>query len=176
MNISLSAGDRLLLMNQFKILQFLNRDRTEEYDNYIYILANGYQIYYEEILGGLEDEVGEKDKKVQLVLNILSMYRMIEDYKTRHPEDVDITNHHYGVFQGFDGNNEGFHYSFARFVIYKLGRFDEQLRYGDQRELNSHSPMVQQYEKMINKWQGLSNHNKQWNEFSHDEILSILEM
>jgi uncharacterized protein len=48
------------------------------------------------------------------------------------------------TFTGFDGNNESEHYSVARFLVDKMGRFAA----FSGRDLNSHVPLVDRYKRM----------------------------
>lgn len=67
------------------------------------------------------------------VLTILIIYRHIEDYKKANGGDHEINEHPFAVFAGFDGNDEGSFFGFARFVIEKQDKFSEQLTYFDRR-------------------------------------------
>lgn len=90
----------------------------------------------------------------------LDLYRAIEDYK-RISKDKEIINNHYSYFRGFDGNNEGQYMQFARFLINKQNKFSEQKDYLRKNDnLNSHTPMVSTYEKMLSKWEDIG---KPWN-------------
>ena len=48
-------------------------------------------------------------------------------------------------FRGFDGNNEGEHLSIALFLIEEMNRFSK----FKGRELNSHSPTLERYRRML---------------------------
>src|SRR3546814_13211104 len=56
-----------------------------------------------------------------------------------------IPSHERKVFAGFDGNEEPDHYSVASFMIRDMGRWSE----FSGRSLNSHSPMVEKYGRML---------------------------
>ena len=110
----LSKIERLILANQYKILKKL--ENTSEYDEIIKILEEGYEIFYDEILAHIYDELPKSE--CQLVWDILSFYdTIVEPYKQNNPNDNEIINHFYSYFKGFDGNSEAEYLCFVRFLI-----------------------------------------------------------
>ncbi len=139
--------DRLLLINQYKILAALDKNEESSYLELIEILENGYSIFYSMI-----DEWVSEDMPVEkgrFVLQVLDLYRAIEDVK-RSTKDSRVVNHPDSVFLGFDGNNESEYLGFCRFLIEKQGKFQEQKQYLQKNDgMNSHMPMVKKYERML---------------------------
>ncbi|QZA81090.1 YfbU family protein [Deefgea piscis] len=153
--MEISKKDRLILINQYRILAKLDNEDAEFYNEAIDILENGYAIFYNQIIGGISDEMSEIDGK--FVLNILDLYRAIEDLK-RTTKDHELINHRYSIFPGFDGNNETEHMSFCRFLIQKQNKFIEQQQYMVKNDnLNSHIPMIDKYTRMLEKSKELNN-------------------
>lgn len=147
--MKLEKKDRLILINQYKILARLDTNDSNYYKELIQILENGYEIFYS-LLDQWIDEEMPKDES-RFVLNILDLYRAIEDVKRRTKND-ELTQHHYGVFKGFDGNNESEYLGFTRFLIEIQGKFQEQKQYYYQNDhLNSHCPMLDKYRRMLDK-------------------------
>ncbi|AZE77520.1 MULTISPECIES: YfbU family protein [Pseudomonas] len=166
--IQLTKKDRLILINQYKILASLDKDDESHYLELIQILENGYSIFYPMIDEWIDRDMSEEDGK--FILNILDLYRAIEDVKrvTKNPE---ILNHRYAFFRGFDGNNETQYMGFCRFLIETQGKFQEQKPYLLKNDnLNSHMPMTGKYREMLSVSEGISDI---WN-MSPKEVLTIL--
>ena len=145
--MNLTKKDRLLLINQYKILAALKKDEEDHYLELISVLEHGYAIFYSMIDEWVSDDMSEEDGR--FVLNILDLYRAIENVK-RSSKDEALLKHPYSFFRGFDGNNETQHMAFARFVIETQGKFQEQRPYFLKNDnLNSHMPMVPKYEQML---------------------------
>lgn len=145
--MELNKRDRLLLINQYKILASLNKDEADHYQELISILENGYAVFYSQFDEGVWDDMSQEDG--QFVLNILDLYRAIEDVK-RSTKDKQLLLHAYSFFRGFDGNNETGHMSFCRFLIETQGKFQEQQQYLLKNDnLNSHMPMIDKYSRML---------------------------
>lgn len=162
--------ERLNLINQYKILSKLYPEDLEHYDELREILEDGYEIFYSQISEWVSQDMPEKEGK--FVLDVLDLYRAIEDYK-RISKDQKVIDNHYSYFRGFDGNNEGKYMQFARFLIHKQNKFSEQKDYLRKNDnLNSHMPMISTYEKMLSKWRDIG---KPWNlNAQHiNDILSI---
>lgn len=142
--------ERLNLINQYKILSKLYPDESDHYDELIEILEEGYEVFYSNIGQWIADDMPESEGK--FVLDILDLYRFIEDYKIE-TKDKEIIDYHGSYFRGFDGNNESQYMAFARFLIIKQGKFSEQKDYLRKNDnLNSHTRMVSRYKRMLDKW------------------------
>lgn len=145
--MKLSKKDRVILINQYKLLAALNKDEEAHYRELIGILENGYEIFYSMVDEWVSDEMPRAEGK--FVLDILDLYRAIEDVK-RSSKSNELTNHSYAFFRGFDGNNETEHMGFCRFLIDKQGKFQEQQQYFLKNDhLNSHVPMIGKYKRML---------------------------
>ena len=112
--MEISKKDRVILRNQYQILSALNKDEADHYNELIEILENGYEIFYSRIDEWISDEMPIKEGK--FVLDILDLYRAIEDLK-RSSKDEKLNRHLHSYFAGFDGNNETEYMGFARFLI-----------------------------------------------------------
>jgi hypothetical protein len=161
--------DRIILINQFKILERLDPDGDTDYSEMIEILSNGYSIFYGDINRIVEEEeVSTND--CRFVLDVLDLYRVIERFKESDEDTTDIEEHSLGTFRGFDGNNESEYLSFTRFLIQTQGKFQEQLPY-EEDNFNSHNLTIHNYRPMIEKWRSL----EQPRELSKENIIEILE-
>lgn len=161
--------ERVLLINQYRILASLNKDEEEHYSELIAILENGYEIFYSMVDEWISDDMPEEEGR--FVLEILDLYRIIEDTK-RSSKDSRLIEHAFSIFRGFDGNNESEYMSFARFLINQQGKFSEQQDYLRKNDnLNSHMPLVPIYKAMLRKWEEINNRMP----LSVDEAISILD-
>ena len=168
--MDISVKERISLINQYEILKRLDSNNTKYYKELIEILYSGYSIFYNKIEENINDEMPEKDGK--FVLDILSIYRIVEDYKEKNPNDTDIVEHAWSTFKGFDGNEEASYLGFTMFLFNIQGKFTEQLKYCDQTDdFNSHMPLLDKYRKMINTWQDFG---KKY-DISKDKIIQILD-
>ncbi len=165
--MEISKKDRVLLINQYKILSAIKPDESDHYNELIDILENGYEIFYSMIDEWISDEMPSDEGR--FVLDILDLYRAIEYFK-RSTKSEAISKNHFSVFAGFDGNNETQYMGFARFLIETQGKFSEQEQYFRQNDhLNSHMPMVSKYKKMLDT----SKNYDIWN-MTEDQALAIL--
>ncbi len=98
---------------------------------------------------GIPFESDDAPPEVHEVLNILEMWRSIEDtYSELSKDDRAIVEKEAGGkprFTGFDGNKEGSHGNIADFLINYLDRFEE----FKGRTLNSHVPLLDAYRRML---------------------------
>lgn len=167
--MKLTKKDRVLLINQYRILATLNKDEESHYKELITILENGYEIFYSMIDQWVSEDV-PSDKGV-FVLDILDLYRSIEIIKKTTKDDR-IIDHSFSIFPGFDGNNETEYMSFCRFLIEIQGKYQEQQPYLLKNDnLNSHMPMVQKYQRMLKQSKLILNLPS----MSVDQALQILD-
>ncbi|HBP50579.1 YfbU family protein [Pseudomonas sp.] len=146
---NLDKKDRIILINQYKILAALDTDDRSHYKELIEILENGYSVFYNLIDQWVGDDMPSEEGR--FVLNVLDLYRAIEDLK-RSTKDSRINSHPYSFFRGFDGNNETEYMGFCRFLIETQGKFQEQKPYLLKNDnLNSHTPMTPKYLRMLRK-------------------------
>jgi uncharacterized protein YfbU (UPF0304 family) len=167
--MTLSKTERVMLINQYEILKRLDEKNAVHYEQLIEILTNGFEIFYSDIDQWVADDIPESEGK--LVLDILTIYGLIGVYKAKHPEDVEVANHHWSDFRGFDGNNESDYLAFTGFLINKQGKFAEQLE--NRRlssEFNSHYQVLDKYRQMVATWKEMGKKIPE----SHEDILKIL--
>jgi uncharacterized protein YfbU (UPF0304 family) len=110
-------------------------------------------------------------KEVDETADILTMWRVVEDSFAKLPPDqkerVAKEADPWSLeFDGFDGNDEGEHYSAADMIIKKLGRFEEY----QPRELNAHSARLGHYRQMLR----LYREGGQRHPLAADEIVRIV--
>ena len=143
----MTKTERLILVNQLKILAHLEPENRDFYNESIEILENGYSVFYDSITNNIYDEMQEE--KGNLVLNILDLYCAVECFKKN---GGTLKGLKHIEFMGFDGNYETDYMMFARFLIEKQHKFAEIKEALGSCDFNSHSPMVQIYEKILERW------------------------
>src|SRR5260221_13206589 len=102
----LTRIERLLLYNQFTILQKLatDEDDVENYKDLCAVLQHGYELEYNKLFSSIWGE-GISHEDCRFVMDVLDMFRVLQathktlaDKSGIDPEDL--------RFSGFDGNNE----------------------------------------------------------------------
>ena len=152
MKEALTEYQRLNLLNQYEILRQLaimqdDKDMADYYNQLITIVSEGYIIEYDRLSTGLSEQMSVEDS--EFVLNVLDMYSVIyfSYEKIENPkltmEDI--------RFDGFDGNEEIYHYAYCKYILLEEHRFSE-LTANDRRDFNSHYNRIDIYRKMLNKW------------------------
>lgn len=145
MTYSLSKAERLILINQYRILEKLYPSEVEDLKLTREALESGYTIEYPDI----EDEVPEEIARE--VLDVLDMYRAITFGLRKLPDDDELRKHFSAKFRGFDGNEEGPRYGYAHYLVERRGDWPELKGSGD--GCNSHSNTLYRYRPMLRAWE-----------------------
>ena len=144
MELDLTNAERLMLINQYKILAKLNEGTSDEdyYNKRVEILERGYEWYYSNFIHSapLRKEVSDE------TMDILNMFRQLGAYVEQltepERETLDVKKL---SFRGFDGNNDP-HFGFTKFIIEKDDKYPEYKG----TYLNSHtSSTLPQYRGML---------------------------
>ncbi len=161
--MELNEKERLILFNQYRILEKLYPEEEKECQNAQKILAEGFEIEYDSLVEFMSDGIPIDICKE--VIDILQMYRSL--YGSYHElsdkTGIDKDN---VIFQGFDGNEETEHFIFACFYLEDLGRFSE---FKDV-EINSHSNRLYKYLPMLNEWRKYGRYDT----LSKEQIIKII--
>lgn len=161
--MDLSEKERLILYNQYRILEKLYPEEEKQFQLAQTILYEGYESDYDDLIEMMDSVPREICKEtvdiLQMFRGLYASYKNLKDKSGINKDDV--------KFQGFDGNEESNYYSYAKFFITEKGRFNE----FEKCEMNSHSNKLPQYRDMLNVW-------KQFNRYSSDlskeQILKII--
>jgi uncharacterized protein YfbU (UPF0304 family) len=106
-----------------------------------------------EALGEIElPQPQVSEEVVRFVFDVLDMYRVLNMAAQHHGIDADSLPDGAARFEGFDGNNETDHLAVAKVLQATGNRWTESLGKGD---LNSHSPCLQMYERMLVVWRSV---------------------
>lgn len=143
--IELSYKDRLMLINQFKIIDLLNRNKDHEL--WIEALEYGFDCKYSDIVSDLSPDIGDKS---QLVYDILDLYREINYYKLSYVDDS-VKNNYYSSFGGFDANHEQDYLYFSKY-LFKQAKYAESAAcgngWGRVSGLSKYVPMLKTWKAM----------------------------
>ncbi len=166
--MKLDKKERLMLVNQFLILEKLYPEEADYYVKHRRALSEGYELHYDWIYEHLFDGLNEEQCK--MVLDILDMYSGLH-FASEKSTNEEFTKHIWLKFKGFDGNNESAYMGYSRYFMVDLGRFDE-LHYGKKYpDLNSHMPTIPKYKAMLEVWK---KEEKPF-EMSDEQAIAILE-
>ena len=147
--MNLTRTERLILSNQYQILEKLDPDAADYYRHLRKIVEHGYELHYEHDVARhiYEDENIVTEADCKSVLDTLSMH---EAMKRCYDDLADKTgiNETDIKFRGYDGSNETKMMSYAEFYVKEMGRFEDL----DIRHFNSHCQMVHRYERMVRAW------------------------
>lgn len=170
--MEINESERLILLNQYKILSVLNPEEADTYEINMEILERGYKLHYNELNQMLSSEIPEEETSE--VLDILNMYRLlfysVKGYADK--GDPDFKNKHI-VFPGFDGNNEATQLGYAKFFLHKMQRFEELRHQGEFPSYNTHCMTLHIYRKMLIKINTFGQHLR---ELSKDQIKEVLKV
>jgi uncharacterized protein len=136
--------ERVMLHNQFKILEFLDPAHMEEYKEKQEIVGRGYERLYETLNENVSGEPTPKAVTDE-VHDIFDLFSALGESKMR-------INHtpvsRYTAFLGFHVDVEIEHHSYAIFVLQKRALLS-QSRSGSS---NSDTPMLPKYRRMLETW------------------------
>lgn len=140
----LSKKERLLLINQYRILALLDEEgEADYYRKCIRILESGYEFHYHLLDQFIDDPmIAEESHEI---IDILSMFRVLNDSYKR-LEDKSGIEEWQIKFVGFDGNNETGEMGYVRFLARHDERFTDVI---DPDRCNSHCPTLDRYRKML---------------------------
>lgn len=126
---------------------------------------------------GVMHDATDRPSDVSFVVDVLDMWDFIEDRSDKlSTAEQDQLEADVGPwarkpqFLGFDGNHEAGYRSIAKFLIENMGRFE---RFKG-RTLNSHSPSVDEYRAMLDRFQPMRM-NLTGRKLSVDELVQLLK-
>tara|TARA_R110000868_G_scaffold39376_1_gene137068 strand:+ start:28285 stop:28998 length:714 start_codon:yes stop_codon:yes gene_type:complete len=147
----LSLKDRLMLSNQYRILEKLDPDHAERHATHREILTSALETHYVTLLDGFTNDLNlEVSHEVMDILAMFTRLRLSYDHlggsSSIQPQDIE--------FSGFDPQFEGEMLSFAQFYIQKLGRH-RWLGEALGNALESAMPMQDIYRRMLVAWRAI---------------------
>lgn len=165
--MQLTRNERLVLFNQYRILEALDPDNADHYQRVRTVIGCGYEIEYNHLFAEVCDDqnVFSREKCIE-VLDILDMHDAL---KTAY----DALDNKGGVdarrikFSGFDGNNECTHLGYARHVAAAENSRFAKLAGHD--SFNSHAPLLPLYRRMLKAWRA----SKDSQHLTKDDIIRV---
>ena len=153
MELNLTLEQRLILLNQYKILKKIYPEEALQYSIYQEIVSNGYTLHYNDLLENMNEPMSKEE--MEFVLDILDVYNSLSFAVDKRQEYPSYKNKKI-VFPGFDGNNEYKYIEYMQFYIYKLNRF-EALKKDSSLDYNTHGETIDIYKHMIDVWKSFGN-------------------
>ncbi len=148
--MDLDKKDRLILHNQYLILEKLYPESAKEYATCREAIESGFELHYDWMTEFLLPPVTRE--MCRFVLSVLSMHSCM--LRTMQDEEADIELREQAKFHGFDGNAETEYMSYAQFLILELGRFSDLKDAGPHfPNFNSHMPTLHRYRNMVVEWE-----------------------
>ncbi len=167
--IVLTVNERLMLSNQYCILEALYPKEAVLFKRMRTIVEEGYELHYNDLNATiLESRISVEDCKE--VMDILDMYRALLFSYRRIDEKEDIDAKQL-EFEGFDGNSSSGRLGYARFLILTQERWQEVLEGRPDFDLNSHRQVIEMYRRMLQVWKEIDD---KFN-LKKDEIKNIIE-
>ena len=168
--MKLTRIERLVLANQYKILEALYPEEADYYKEAREIVEHGFELQYSWISENVYDDKDTlSSEECKEVIDILEMFDNLR-YSYEQLKDKDGIEEHSIKFQGFDGNDnlEGKYMSYARFFCESGGGRFEKISKGD--FYNSHSLSLDMYRRMLGEYRK----SKKKSELTKEEILNII--
>lgn len=160
--------NRLILINQFEILEKLNPSESDNYIKYQDILRLGFESDMEGLFENLSEIFSiEKCEFVHEVLNMHSS--LLFSYQNIGDTNIDLSQIN---FLGFDQNHESHHNAYARFILVDEKRYPPVANSADTR-LDSSVPMIEAYSRMLQVWRPFF--PSKFDRLSEGEIQQILD-
>lgn len=162
--MKMTEVEKLILYNQYAILQKLYPEDSKIYENAQEILVSGFTSEYDSLAEHLSDDYPEEI--CSETQDILQMYRSLY-YSYEELEDKGGIKKRDVQFQGFDGNEEVKHYNLAKYYIEDEDLFEE---FKDV-PINSHASRLRKYRAMLLAWKKYGRYDT----LTKDQIIEILE-
>ena len=175
--LKFSDGERLIVLMLCELFKLLKIDSGIDASFVEEALYGGHYWGLEWQYPGIFDVQADSMETVREVLDVLDVWRFFEQsYTNLSEEDKERVKEEadpFGVnvvFSGFDGNYETEHLIIAQFLINKMDRFTE---FGD-RDLNSHTPSIDGYRRMVRAFETMKSNLRGRNLLSADHIIELI--
>lgn len=149
--VELSALERLMLTNQFRILQKLDPGEAEYYHlpEKIEILKGGFESEYARVLGGFLDPTLPAEE-CRLVVDVMTLTTRLLDHADTTNPALKAELERIAIVE-FDANNEGEHLSYAQFLF----NHPHTNYPGIRNVVNSHHSTLSRHRQMVDTWKQL---------------------
>ena len=164
----LSRAERMILINQSRILECLEPGLKENLRLQREALEEGYELEYF-TSAGIADPLPESE--CVLVSRILQMCWILQN-RLAELDDLPESPHLHVVQNlGFDGNDETAHLQYACFLVEKCGKFEGITTAS---AFNSHSPRIPIYKKLLARYETVLQESRISDPFTAEAITRIL--
>jgi uncharacterized protein YfbU (UPF0304 family) len=172
--MKLTRTERWMLANQFKILEKVDPESADYYQECQDIVQKGYEMEYSWISQHVYDEkdclsvdeCGELYDILSMHSDLKYSYEALADKSGIDPSDL--------KFWGFDGNNETKWLGYCRHVCDGHEKKFGELERAD--NFNSHMPTLDMYRRMLKVWQPISPGKRGISQgLSADQITEIIK-
>lgn len=150
--VNFSDGEKLILWVLRDMCKGMNIKGDVDTEFIVDVISGGHYWAPRWEMQGIFHDYQDNPENVRFVVDVLDMWSFMEEaFEALSVKDKELLKEEakpYGEhveFIGFDGNNETSYMGIARFLIDKMNRFT---RFKG-RDLNSHSPKVARYRKML---------------------------
>ena len=145
--MKLTRKERWILSNQYKILEFIDKNNADHYKRCQEVLNCGYEFNYESLIPYINKETMSHRDCIE-VLEILDMFFQLKFVNDKLPKE-DKVKDGFAEFPGFDGNNETKQLLYTQFV-FDIGNGFANLNKKDR--FNSHARLLRYYRVMVKEW------------------------
>lgn len=144
----LSLKDRLVLSNQYRILELLDKEHATVHEEHRTVLTRAQETHYVTLLEDFSSALNlDVTREIMDILAMFTRMRMSYDH---HGSPAAIAEE--GIeFSGFNPEFEGEALSYAQFYMQKLGRH-RWLRLDESKSIESSVPMLDVYRRMLSAW------------------------
>ncbi|MCA3723246.1 MAG: YfbU family protein [Phenylobacterium sp.] len=167
--LKLTKLDRIFLINQLRILEFIRPDEASQLSVQREALERGYELLYDFDFDYIAD--GDSKMSADECREVWDTMDMFDAIGRSMSEDIDVSNISMTKFLGYDGNNESKFMSFAQFTVERLKRF-EYVPMQRQGYWNSHGPVRETYRRMLEKWKEVPNSERFT--MSSEQVIRVL--
>lgn len=147
----LSRVERLMLSNQYRVLEALYPNERDGFANTRAAIESGFEIEYDWQTSHIRKDVVTM-QECEEVIDILSMFEALRLAYSKMDDKSGLEEFNI-KFAGFDGNNE------TKQLIYTayLQKNDKFVDLSGLDGLNSHAPVLAGYRRMLSEWQQSDN-------------------
>ena len=166
----LSRIERLILINQSRILEQLEPESKEDLQLHREALEKGYELEY---LTNTDELISDPLPEAECILvsRILQMCSILQN-RLAELDELPRTPHRRVVEKvGFDGNHEAPHRAYARYLVEKCGYFEN---ISAESHFNSHSRRLPIYVELLERYQTELRNNLSVDPFTVEAITRIL--
>ena len=150
----LSRTERLILGNQYRILELLDPQDAARHRRAQEVLRGGFETEYESIFEQVAEKQELSKEDCHYVIDTLRMFVALREAYAALDDKSEI-NQNRLRFEGFDGNHEGQHVEFARYLGHEEPRFAAVQEGTD--GCNSHRRLFSLYCRMVDEWRKSAN-------------------